>query len=137
MTARNTLDSAGRTLSFDGSARQIRENERWIAGGVNSNFRLNISPTPLVFERGEGPWLYDADGNQLIDYYLGMGPMILGHKPQALVDAVKQEVDRGFLFAGQTAVEAEAARLVCEIVPSAERMRFGCSGSDAGSSVQT
>ncbi|MBZ6074886.1 aspartate aminotransferase family protein [Microvirga puerhi] len=117
-------------LSFDKSAELIERNAQWMAGGVNSNFRLNISPTPLVFERGEGPWLYDADGNRLIDYYLGMGPMILGHKPQALVDAVKQEIEKGFLFAGQTAVEAEAARLVCELVPSAERMRFGCSGSE-------
>ncbi|EIM29965.1 aspartate aminotransferase family protein [Microvirga lotononidis] len=117
-------------LSFDKSAELIERNAQWMAGGVNSNFRLNISPTPLVFERGEGPWLYDADGNKLIDYYLGMGPMILGHKPQALVDAVKQEIEKGFLFAGQTTVEAEAARLVCELVPSAERMRFGCSGSE-------
>lgn len=117
-------------LSFAKSAELVERNAQWMAGGVNSNFRLNISPTPLVFERGEGPWLYDADGNRLIDYYLGMGPMILGHKPQALVDAVKQEVEKGFLFAGQTAVEAEAARLVCELVPSAERMRFGCSGSE-------
>ncbi|WP_108660215.1 aspartate aminotransferase family protein [Acuticoccus kandeliae] len=101
-----------------------------MAGGVNSNFRLNISPTPLVFERGEGPYLYDVDGNRLIDYYLGMGPMILGHSPRQIVDAVKSQIDSGILFAGQTAIEAEAARLVCELVPSAERIRFGSSGSE-------
>jgi glutamate-1-semialdehyde 2,1-aminomutase len=117
-------------LSFDRSAATIRENARWIAGGANSNFRLNISPTPLVFERGEGPYLYDVDGNTLIDYYLGMGPMILGHKPRALVEAVKSQIDGGILFAGQTAIEVEAARLVCSMVPSAERMRFGSSGSE-------
>ncbi|MCX5494732.1 aspartate aminotransferase family protein [Kaistia dalseonensis] len=117
-------------LSFDKSAEAIRTNSRWMSGGVNSNFRLNISPTPLVFERGEGPYLHDIDGNRLIDYYLGMGPMILGHKPPAIVDAVKAQIDKGILFAGQTAIEAEAARLVCEMVPSAERMRFGSSGSE-------
>lgn len=117
-------------LSFDKSAELIRKHSEWISGGVNSNFRLNISPTPLVFERGEGAYLYDVDGNKLIDYYLGMGPMILGHKPQALVDAVKTQIDKGILFAGQTEIEAEAARLVCEMVPSAERMRFGSSGSE-------
>ncbi len=122
--------SASRPLSFDKSVEAIRTNSQWISGGVNSNFRLNISPTPLVFERGEGAYLYDVDGNRLIDYYLGMGPMILGHKPQALVDAVKSQIDNGILFAGQTAIEAEAARLVCELVPSAERMRFGSSGSE-------
>ena len=117
-------------LSFDKSAAAIRENAQWISGGVNSNFRLNISPTPLVFDRGEGPYLYDLDGNRLIDYYLGMGPMILGHKPKALVDAVKAQIDKGILFGGQSLIEAEAARLVCHMVPSAERMRFGSSGSE-------
>jgi glutamate-1-semialdehyde 2,1-aminomutase len=101
-----------------------------MAGGVNSNFRLNISPTPLVIERGEGPFLYDVDGNRLIDYYLGMGPMILGHNPAALTQAVKRQIDDGILFGAQSAVEAEAARLVCQMVPSAERMRFGGSGSE-------
>ncbi len=128
-TSPSTNDS-GELLNFDKSAEMIRKHSQWISGGVNSNFRLNISPTPLVFERGEGAYLYDVDGNQLIDYYLGMGPMILGHKPQALVDAVKAQIDKGILFAGQTEVEAEAARLVCEMVPSAERMRFGSSGSE-------
>jgi len=117
-------------LSFDKSAEAVRNNARWMAGGVNSNFRLNISPTPLVFERGDGPYLFDVDGNRLIDYYLGMGPMILGHKPRALVDAVTAQIQNGILFAGQSAIEAEAARLVCELVPSAERMRFGSSGSE-------
>ena len=123
-------DSAPTLLSFEKSAAAIRKNSEWISGGVNSNFRLNISPTPLVFERGEGPYLFDIDGNRLIDYYLGMGPMILGHKPQALVDAVKAQIDNGILFGGQSEIEAEAARLVCEMVPSAERMRFGSSGSE-------
>ena len=117
-------------MRFDTSAATIRRNSEWIAGGVNSNFRANIAPTPLVFESGDGPYLHDVDGNRLIDYYLGMGPMILGHKPKALVDAVKAQIDSGILFAGQTAIEAEAARLVCEMVPSAERMRFGSSGSE-------
>lgn len=117
-------------LSFTRSVEAIRHNCQWMAGGVNSNFRLNISPTPLVIERGEGPFLYDVDGNRLIDYYLGMGPMILGHNPAALTQAVKRQIDDGILFGAQSAVEAEAARLVCQMVPSAERMRFGGSGSE-------
>ena len=117
-------------MTFDKSAATIRHNSQWLSGGVNSNFRLNISPTPLVIERGEGPYLYDIDGNRLIDYYLGMGPMILGHNPEPILDAVRKEMEHGILFAGQTAVEAEAARLVCELVPSAERLRFGSSGSE-------
>ena len=124
------MDPAKSKMAFDESERRIKENARWIAGGVNSNFRLGISPTPLVFERAEGPYLFDADGNRLIDYYLGMGPMILGHSPRPLREAVREQVDRGILFAGQSEIEFEAARLVCERVPSAERMRFGSSGSE-------
>ncbi len=100
-------------------------------GGVNSNFRLGISPTPLVIERGEGAWLHDIDGNRIIDYYLGMGPMILGHNPPEVVEAVRRQLDKGLLFAAQTEIEYEAARLVNQLVPCAERVRFNCSGSEA------
>jgi glutamate-1-semialdehyde 2,1-aminomutase len=131
VTAQSVLNSAtGPAMSFDGSARKIQENAKWIAGGVNSNFRLNIAPTPLVFDRAEGPYLYDIDGNRLVDYYLGMGPMILGHSPSSVREAVRQQVDRGILFAGQGELEVEAARLVCTMVPCAERVRFGSSGSE-------
>ncbi len=115
---------------FDASKALIKKAEAFLPGGVNSNFRLGISPTPLVFDRGEGAYLIDADGNRLIDYYLGMGPMILGHNPPAVIEAAKAQLDKGVLFAGQTEVEFEAARLVCELVPCAERVRFGSSGTE-------
>src|SRR5919107_5562795 len=117
-------------ISFTKSKQLLAEAAQQLPGGVNSNYRLGISPTPLVFERAEGPYLYDVDGNRLIDYYLGMGPMILGHSPAALRQAVHDQVDHGILFAGQGALEVEAARLVCEMVPCAERVRFGSSGSE-------
>lgn len=117
-------------VSFERSRAEIARNSAWMPGGVSSNFRLGISPTPLVFDRGEGPYLHDVDGNRLIDYYLGMGPMILGHKPKAVCEAAARQLEKGILFAGQTAVEAEAARLVCEMVPCAEKLRFGSSGSE-------
>jgi glutamate-1-semialdehyde 2,1-aminomutase len=120
----------GKLLTFEQSARLIEENRQWIAGGVNSNFRTGMQPHPLVFTRGEGPYLFDADGNKLIDYYAGMGAMVLGHSPAAVRDAVKTQVDIGIHFAGQTAIEVEAAKLLCERIPSAERVRFGSSGSE-------
>ncbi len=119
-----------RARHFDRSAALVARNAQWLAGGVTSNFRLGIAPTPLVFERAEGACLIDADGNRLIDYYLGMGPMILGHSPRSVREAVHEQVDRGILFGGQSGIEAQAARLVCETVPCAERMRFGSSGSE-------
>jgi glutamate-1-semialdehyde 2,1-aminomutase len=116
--------------SFEQSKLKIAQASQHLAGGVSSNFRLGISPTPLVIESGEGPYVIDADGNRLIDYYLGMGPMILGHNPKSVIDAARAQLDRGILFAGQTEVEFEAARLVCELVPCAERVRFGSSGTE-------
>src|ERR671920_977574 len=123
VTAKPALqNAAGSAMAFDKSAQQIRDNAQWIAGGVNSNFRLNIAPTPLVFEHAEGPYLFDIDGNRLIDYYLGMGPMILGHSPASVRQAVHDQIDRAILFGGQGSLEVEAARLVCDMVPCAERV---------------
>lgn len=117
-------------MTFDRSKQMISEASQVLPGGVNSNFRIGMKPTPLVFERGEGPYLFDVDGNRMIDYYLGMGPMILGHNPVPVIEAVRKQLDTGILFAGQTEIEHEAARLVCEMVPSAEKVRFSCAGSE-------
>ena len=119
------------SLSFDRSAALIAENSRYVAGGVNSNFRTGMAGGPLVFQRGEGPWLIDADGNRLIDYYCGMGAMILGHSPKAVQQAVKEQVEKGILYAGQSEIEFEAARILCEHIASARRLRFASSGSEA------
>ena len=80
---------AGKLLDFERSAAIIAENSRYVAAGVNSNFRIGMAPGPLVFERGEGPYLFDANGNRLIDYYCGMGAMVLGHSPAGVRAAPK------------------------------------------------
>ncbi|MDQ1446071.1 MAG: glutamate-semialdehyde -aminomutase [Acidimicrobiaceae bacterium] len=116
--------------SFEASRRRVEQGAAWLTHGVGSDFRLGMSPHPLVIERAEGPYLFDADGNRLIDYYLGMGPMVLGHRPAEVVDAVVAALGRGVLVAGQTDLEYEAARLVTEMVPCAESVRFGSSGSE-------
>src|SRR6185369_16821312 len=72
------------SLSFDRSAALIAEAAQHVAGGVNSNFRIGMAGGPLVFRRGEGPYLLDVNGNWLIDYYCGMGAMILGHSPKTV-----------------------------------------------------
>src|SRR5258707_6796 len=118
------------SMSFDRSAALIAQAARHVAGGVNSNFRIGMAGGPLVFKRGEGPYLIDADGNKLIDYYCGMGAMVLGHTPKTVQQAVKDQVDKGILYAGQSEVEFEAARILCERIPSAQRIRFGSSGSE-------
>lgn len=119
------------SLTFDRSAALIAENSRTIAGGVNSNFRIGMQGGPLVFTHGQGPYLFDVDGNRLIDYYGGMGAMVLGHSPAGVIAAVQDQVAKGILYAGNAPVEFEAARLLCERIPSAQRVRFGSSGSEA------
>jgi glutamate-1-semialdehyde 2,1-aminomutase len=115
---------------YDHSVALYREAGESLAGGVSSNFRLGGEPAPLFFERGEGARLYDADGNVYLDYVLGMGPCILGHAPPAVVAAVGEAMGRGQLFAGQHRGEIELARRFCALVPCAERVRFGSSGSE-------
>ncbi len=121
-------------MSFDRSAALIAENANYVAGGVNSNFRTGMAGGPLVFQRGEGPYLIDADDNRLIDYYCGMGAMILGHSPKGVQQAVKEQVENGILYAGQSEIEFEAAKILCEHIPSAQRhaLRLIGLGSGAG-----
>lgn len=131
--ARSILDRRNSRVEeavFDASAAQIAEAAHWLAGGVSSNFRYGITPTPLVFERAAGAFLYDVDGNELIDYYLAMGPMILGHNPEVVRAAVIEQLSRGILYGGQSRIEAEAAELFCHLVPCAERVRFAASGTE-------
>ncbi len=116
---------------FEESRRGIAAASRFMPGGVSTNFRLGMVPTPLVIDRAEGPYLFDVDGNRLIDYYLGMGPMILGHTPASVKQAVLAQLDRGLLYGAQSRVEAEAAELFCAMVPCAEKLRFTSSGSEA------
>ncbi|MEU8270615.1 aspartate aminotransferase family protein [Sphaerisporangium sp. NPDC049002] len=118
-------------MEFDESRARVDQASAVVAGGVNSAFRLGVRPHPLVFASADGPILTDADGNRLIDYFLGMGPMLLGHRPPAVVEAARAQLDRSILVAGQTDLEYAAARLLVELVPSAELVRFSVSGSEA------
>src|SRR5829696_4684610 len=94
---------------YAGSIAAFERATRSLAGGVSSNFRAGGQPVPLFFERGEGAHLIDIDGNDYVDYVLGMGPGILGHAPAAVVRAVREQADAGQLFAGQTLAEVELA----------------------------
>ncbi len=101
-----------------------------LAGGVSSNFRLGGDPAPLYFERGHGSHITDVDGNDYVDFVLGMGPAILGHAPAPVVDAVAAGLQRGQLFAGQTPDEVELAERFRDAIPCADLVRFGSSGTE-------
>ena len=102
-------------------------------GGVNSAARAfgAVGGEPIVFERGEGPYLFDIDGNRYIDYIGSWGPMIFGHQWPRISDAVHAAVDRGTSFGAPTVAENELAELVIDAVPSVEMVRLVNSGTEA------
>mgnify|MGYP000844864975 CR=1 FL=1 len=116
-------------------SKQLYETARGhLAGGVSSNFRYagyGASPVPLFYARGEGAHLVDVDGNRYIDYALANGPIILGHAPAPVVAAVRDSLAMGQLFAGQHEGEIKLARLIGQLVPAAELVRFTSSGSES------
>ena len=118
-------------MNFSGSKSAVEAGGAYVAGGVNSGFRTGQRPNPLVFTSAHGCRLVDVDGNELTDYFLGMGPMILGHSPASVIDAAKRQLDISLLVAGQTPLEYQAARIITELVPSAQLVRFASSGSEA------
>jgi len=118
-------------MSFEKSLSLFERAKSSLAGGVSSHFRAGGYPCPLFFEQGKGAKLYDVDGNEYIDYALGQGPLILGHSPTKVVDAVADASRRGQLFAGQHELEVVVAEKVQQFVPCAELVRFCNSGSEA------
>ncbi len=104
-----------------------------IPGGVNSPARAfgGVGGEPLIMARGDGPYLWDIDGNRLIDYIGSWGPHILGHRHPAVISAIQQALERGTSFGAPTELETEMAELVIEAVPSMEMVRMVNSGTEA------
>ena len=118
-------------MNFDKSKAAWEAGSAYVAGGVNSGYRTGLRPHPLVFQQAYDAHLVDLDGNDFVDYFLGMGPMILGHSPKEVVDAASAQLHQSLLVAGQTPLEYEAAKLVTEMIPAAELVRFNSSGAEA------
>ena len=113
-------------------SRELHEqSKRFLAGGVSSNARITELPGPMFFDRGKGSKLYDVDGNELIDYVMGRGPIIFGHSPDFLIDAVAEAMTSGLIFAGQHRMEITVSELVQEIVPCADLVRYTSTGTEA------
>jgi glutamate-1-semialdehyde 2,1-aminomutase len=106
-----------------------------LAGGVGSGTRSPASgwaPAPVYVERGEGSHMWDADGNEYIDYLMGGGPLILGHRPPAVIEKVCQTLqERGSVFALAHDLEIEASQKICQRLPSIDLVRFDNSGTSA------
>ena len=106
---------------------------RLIPGGVNSPARAfgGVGGEPLIMDRGEGPYLYDIDGNKLIDYIGSWGPHILGHQHPAVKEAIRRALDKGTSFGAPTKAETSLAAAVIDAVPSMEMVRMVNSGTEA------
>ncbi|MBV1905610.1 MAG: glutamate-1-semialdehyde 2,1-aminomutase [Pseudomonadales bacterium] len=104
-----------------------------IPGGVNSPVRAfkGVGGTPIFFESGQGPLLSDVDGNQYIDYVGSWGPMILGHAPASIIEAVRKQALLSLGFGAPTELEIELAEKVISMVPSIEQLRMVNSGTEA------
>src|ERR1700730_2959101 len=104
-----------------------------LVGGVNSPVRAfrSVDGDPLIIERGEGPSLYDADGNQLLDYVCSWGAILLGHANAAISAAVAEQAKRGTSFGVTTELEVELAALITRAIPFIEKIRFVSSGTEA------
>ncbi len=118
---------------MDRSSTLFNEAKNYIPGGVNSPVRAfkGVGGEPIYFERGEGAYLYDVDGNEYIDYVGSWGPMILGHSNPSIVDAVRTELDKGLGFGAPTEIETSLAKKICQLMPSIELVRMVSSGTEA------
>ncbi|MHB1019078.1 MAG: glutamate-1-semialdehyde 2,1-aminomutase [Coriobacteriia bacterium] len=107
--------------------------QRVIPGGVNSPVRAfkSVGIDPLFYERAKGSRVWDADGNEYIDFVASWGPMILGHAPDVVLDAVREQLGKGTSYGAPTEIEIRAAEAVIEAVPSIEMVRMVSSGTEA------
>jgi glutamate-1-semialdehyde 2,1-aminomutase len=104
-----------------------------IPGGVNSPVRAfrAVGGTPRFIARGQGSHIFDVDGNEYIDYVCSWGPLIIGHRPKPVLDAVASVLDLGTSFGAPTGREIELAELIIDAVPSIEMVRLVNSGTEA------
>jgi glutamate-1-semialdehyde 2,1-aminomutase len=107
--------------------------QKLLVGGVNSPVRAfrSVGGEPLIIERGEGAYLYDADSNQLLDYVCSWGAILLGHANPAISVAIAEQAKRGTSFGVTTELEIELATLITRAIPSIEKIRFVSSGTEA------
>ena len=120
-------------MQYQRSSALFKAAQNVIPGGVNSPVRAfkAVGGTPIFVERAKGAYLYDADGNKLIDYIASWGPMILGHAHEPVIDAVKSRADLGTSFGMPTALETQIAELAISMVPNIDKIRFVNSGTEA------
>jgi glutamate-1-semialdehyde 2,1-aminomutase len=120
-------------LAAKSSQQLFHRAQNHIPGGVNSPVRAfrNVGGEPFFVARGEGAKIWDVDGREYIDYVGSWGPAILGHAPKVVVEAVRDAATRGLSFGIPNPLEVEMAELICDWIPSIEKVRMVNSGTEA------
>ena len=120
-------------MLYQRSSQLFAEAEKVIPGGVNSPVRAfkSVGGTPIFVKQAKGAYLYDEDGNRLIDYINSWGPMILGHAYEPVVKAVTEKAQLGTSFGMPTELETRIAALAVSMVPNIDKIRFVNSGTEA------
>lgn len=120
-------------MIYKRSSALFAEAEKVIPGGVNSPVRAfkGVGGTPIFVKEAKGAYLYDEDGNRLIDYINSWGPMILGHAYEPVVEAVVEKAKKGTSFGMPTEIETKIAELAVSMVPNIDKIRFVNSGTEA------
>lgn len=130
----STLPNATLTAAYEamtpGSAALAEKARGLLPSGLSHDSR-HFDPHPLYVDRALGPVKWDVDGNKYVDYFGGHGALILGHNHPAVMRAVHAALDRGTHFGACHELEVRWAELVSQMVPSAERVRFTASGTEA------
>ncbi len=120
-------------MIYKRSSALFEEAKQYIPGGVNSPVRAfnSVGGTPIFVKEAKGAYLYDEDGNRLIDYISSWGPLLFGHAYAPVVDAVIARAKKGTSFGIPTEIETDLAKLVVSMVPHIDKVRFVNSGTEA------
>ncbi|WP_291967566.1 glutamate-1-semialdehyde 2,1-aminomutase [Maribacter sp.] len=120
-------------MIYQRSSALFAEAKKYIPGGVNSPVRAfkAVGGDPIFVKRAKGAYLYDEDGNKLIDYIASWGPLILGHAHEPVINAVVEKAQNGTSFGMPTEIETELAKLAISMVPNMDKIRFVNSGTEA------
>ena len=129
-----TIDTSLREASvrskISGSISRYARSQESLAGGVSTALRRSARPVPLFFEHGKGSRVTDVDGNTYIDYTLAWGPLILGHSPDVVNEAVSVQLSKGHTYGAQHDLEFEVAELLCKHIPCADLVAYANSGTE-------
>lgn len=120
-------------MIYQRSSALFAEAKKYIPGGVNSPVRAfkAVGGDPIFVKKAKGAYLYDEDGNKLIDYIASWGPLILGHAYEPVIKAVVEKAQNGTSFGMPTEIETELAKLAISMVPNMDKIRFVNSGTEA------